>query len=330
MKMKFVTLNREVHKWGGVVLALFVVVISVTGLVLIHKRDLLSIMMKVEMTSVFIPGWYSEEMGKKGREVKALATATNEESGGVLMAGTKAGLMAQHEGRWTKMGEAIGGVEVTSLLLTERRWFAGTLRGLYQSRDGGRTWEAVKEGPLGEQKKLEVRIIQSSPWDPQTLWMGTMMGVYRSQDGGGHWEDLSAALPMVEKARKVVTIAFDPRYQGTVLFGTHNGLYRYDQTSGLAEAMEIDQMSAVASATQPRMTLDKYLTDLHTGKLFGDKLWMLYDLMAIGLVLFVGTGLYIWIYPTLAKRKKIRDQARLMREKRGGTKSSGAESVLGN
>jgi len=324
MKMKFVTLNREVHKWAGVVLALFVIVIGVTGVVLIHKKDLLSLK-KVEVPGALIPGWYAEEMGKKGKEVKALAVGSSDPTGSVLMAGTKAGLMARQEGRWTSMGEAIGGVEVTSLLLTERRWLAGTQHGLYQSLDSGRTWEAVKEGPLGEQKKLEVKTLQLSPWDPRTIWMGTMMGVYRSQDGGGHWEEFSAALPMEEKARKVTTIAFDPRHQGVVLFGTHDGLYRYDQASGVSESIEIDQMSAVAAAAKPRMTLDKYLTDLHTGKLFGDKLWALYDLTSIGLILFVGTGLYIWIYPTLAKRRKAREQERLASARRAG-----AEPASGN
>jgi len=327
MKMKFVTFNREVHKWVGVVLALFVIVIGVTGVVLIHKKDFRSLK-ETEVPGAFIPGWYSEEMGKKGKEVKALAVGTDDSTRGVLMAGTKAGLMARQEGRWMQMGEAIGGAEVTSLLLTERRWLAGTQHGLYQSLDSGRTWEAVKEGPLGEQKKLEVKTLQTSLRDPETIWMGTMMGIYRSQDGGEHWEDLSAVLPMEEKARHVATIAFDPRHPGVVLFGTHNGLYRYDQASGVSESMEIEQMSAIAVAAKPRMTLDKYLTDLHTGKLFGDKLWALYDFTSIGLILFVGTGLYIWIYPTLAKRRKAREQARLA-AKKSAAQLIGAGSVSG-
>ena len=68
-------------------------------------------------------------------------------------------------------------------------------------------------------------------------------------------------------------------------------------------------LTAVAAGAHREMTLEKYLTDLHTGKLFGDLFWPLYDLTAIAIVLFVGTGLYIWIYPTLAKRRKRRRAA---------------------
>lgn len=304
--MSVITLNRKVHKWVGVVLAVFVAVIGVTGLVLVHKKDLTSVLRTTEVSGALIPGWYAREMAERTREVKVIAVATDDPPGSILLAGTKAGLMIQQENRWARAGGGLDGVEITALLATDERWLVGTHRGLYQSLDRGRTWVPIKEGPLGGGKKLEVRTLQSSLSHPRFVWMGTQNGLYRSRDAGAHWEDVSAVLPVDEKARHVVAIAYAPGHQDTVLLGTHNGLYRYDQGSGEVSELGGTQLALLATAATPRMALDKYLTDLHTGKLFADRLWLLYDLTAISFVLFVGTGLYLWIAPALARRRKIR------------------------
>ncbi|MCZ7627335.1 MAG: PepSY domain-containing protein [Candidatus Methylomirabilis sp.] len=306
--MSFITLNRKVHTWVGVVLAVFVTVIGVTGLVLVHKKDLASILRTTEVSGALIPSWYAREMAEKAREIKAVAVGTKELTESALLTGTKAGLMMQQESRWARAGGDLDGVEVTALLATDERWLAGTRWGLFQSLDRGRTWAPIKDGPLGGGKKLEVRTLQLSLLHPRSVWMGTQNGLYRSRDGGAHWEDVSAVLPIDEKSRHVVAIAFAPGHQETVLVGTHNGLYRYNQTSGEVSELGGKQLALLATAAIPRMALDKYLTDLHTGKLFADRLWLLYDITAIGFVLFVGTGLYLWIYPTLARRRRLRLQ----------------------
>ena len=123
----------------------------------------------------------------------------------------------------------------------------------------------------------------------------------------------------MDKKQDVMTIAFVPHHPTTVLFGSHRGLYRYDSDQDIVSL--VDFSAAMATVPAPPMTLAKYLNDLHTGKLFAHKLWLVYDLIAIGLVLFVATGLYIWIYPKSVKWKKEREQAQ-MREARLASASS--------
>jgi len=319
--MKPITLNREVHKWAGIGLSVFILVITVTGFVLIHEKEW-KWLKKVDVPDALIPGWAAEGMIKKAGHIKAMSVVPAPNGGEpVLMAGTPVGLLTQDNGTWKSSAMTTGPVEVTAMLLTTRQWLIGTNRGLFQSDDEGRNWAAVTEGALGKSKGMKISTIQQSPFDSQTVFLGTKMGAYRSTDGGSHWESLNDRFPpttamaedkeMLEKAREVNTIAFDSNRPEMVFFGTQRGVYRYDQQSDLVVSLDLGQMVALAATTAPKMTLGKYLNDLHTGKLFADKLWTLYDLTALSLVLFVGTGFYIWIYPKSVKWRKEREEAKM-------------------
>lgn len=314
-KMKFITLNREVHKWLGIALALFTLIISLTGFVLIHKKEW-KWMKNIEVTSWLIPGWYADEMAKKGKEIKSLAFVPEAHAAkATILAGTKAGLASRQNGTWTASSLQAGGEEISSLLIASEQWFAGTHRGLYRSRDKGETWELVKSDLWQKPERLEVKTLAQSPEDLHTIWMGTKMGLYRSMDGGSHWEDFTHYLPDEEHAREVTALAFPAGLREVVLIGTHNGLYRYDGQAMTMAALNTDGLTQLSQTQTPHLTLDKYLDKLHDGKLFGDKLWLLYDLTAWSFVLFVATGLYIWIYPKSVKRKKEREQAKLAANK---------------
>jgi hypothetical protein len=54
------------------------------------------------------------------------------------------------------------------------------------------------------------------------------------------------------------------------------------------------------------LTLGKVMKDLHTGKLFGDRLWLVYDAISLALVMFVGTGVYLYLWPLVLRRRKQR------------------------
>ena len=194
-------------------------------------------------------------------------------------------------------------VEIKAILLTEQRWFTGTKELLYESLDKGKSWQVVKRGPFAKGKALETKSIEQSP-DGRVIWIGTKHGIYRSFDGGAEWEDMSDILPKGKESRHVSAIAFDPHTSSRLFIGTNKGLYAYDR--GATNAIEIKGLFAVAEKIEPQVTLGKYLTDLHTGKLFGDSLWLVYDLVAIAIIFFTGSGIYIWIYPFLIKWRKSR------------------------
>lgn len=315
-KMKFITLNREIHKWAGIVLSLGVLVITVTGFALLHDKTW-AWMKRTEVPAFFVPAWSLEGEKGKAKDVKALATTTGGGSAGPLVVGTKAGLY-RGDGTGVKpLALSAGQTEVTAILLGDERWLVGTPRGLFYSTDRGSSWDMTSEGPWGQSKRTKVNTLAADPVSPQTIYAGTKMGLYRSTNGGVNWENLSEraeiAVPVNEdgeerdKTQEVMTIAFEPNQPATVLFGTHRGLYRYDTAH---DAVSMVDLSVAVASVAPSMSWAKYLNDLHTGKLFAHKLWIVYDLIAIGLVLFVATGLYIWVYPKSVKWKKEREQAR--------------------
>jgi photosystem II stability/assembly factor-like uncharacterized protein len=81
-------------------------------------------------------------------------------------------------------------------------------RGVYRSRDGGRTWKAVLQldahtganGVAIDPKHPDTVYAtlwedRLGPWEDRNEYHGTAGGLYRSIDGGDHWERLGADFP---------------------------------------------------------------------------------------------------------------------------------------
>ncbi|NOY97712.1 MAG: DUF1080 domain-containing protein [Chloroflexi bacterium] len=60
--------------------------------------------------------------------------------------------------------------------------------GIYRSRDGGYTWEALSNAPFFEASTLRIAV---HPQDSQFLFAGTARGLFRSRDGGQTWETVN-------------------------------------------------------------------------------------------------------------------------------------------
>lgn len=288
----------------GVCLAFFLLVMSVTGFYLIHKKDLPSFK-KVAVSNLFIPQKTIKKISKRLSEITFVSVTAGEESDSLLLAGTKTGLNVRQGDLWNRVPRW-DGVEIKAIFLGSDRWLAGTKRGLHESIDRGIRWTMLRRGPFKMKKKHDVRTIEASPWAPSELWLGTKGDLYRSLDGGEQWERMSDLLPSEKRSRSITTIAFDSQVEGTVLIGTEGGLYIYKRNG--SHAVKILDVFSETSASVT-LTLDKYIDRLHTGKLFGGRLWFFYDLTAISVILFVGTGLYIWSYPKIAQKKKWRRQS---------------------
>lgn len=296
---KAVTLARKVHRSAGMSLALFVSLLAVTGLALIHQKSW-TWLKRVDVPVSLVPTWGTAMMTQKAGQIKALAIDHGADTAGVdLVAATKSGLFGQKSGRWSLLMPAADQPEVTAVLIMESRWLIGTQQGLFKSDDAGETWTASgEEGrPMGK-----ITTIQRSPSQPDILFVGSKTGAHISRDSGGHWTALAGPSgSATDLATEITVIAFDPSQLDYAFVGTKRGLYRYHQKAGTVEAVDLEPLERLVAAMPMKMTLDVYLNDLHTGKLFGDRLWPLYDLTAAALVLFVGTGVYMWIYPKLRR-----------------------------
>ncbi len=104
---------------------------------------------------------------------------------------------------------AVAGVPGDPLVV----WVGAATGGLWQSKDGGLSWEARFE----QQDSSSIGSVALWPTDPDVVWVGTGegnprnsssvgTGIYRSADGGMNWEHLG-----LELSEKIHRILLDPR-----------------------------------------------------------------------------------------------------------------------
>ncbi|MBN09311.1 MAG: glycosyl hydrolase [Flavobacteriaceae bacterium] len=119
-------------------------------------------------------------------------------------------------------------------------WNKGGERGLYKTKNGGKTWKRV----LGDDKWTGATDIIIDPRDPQTLYAATwdrhrtvaaLMGggpgtaIYRSDDGGDNWTKLTNGIPKSNKGK--IGLAISPQnpdvvYAAIELDRTTGGVFK--------------------------------------------------------------------------------------------------------
>ncbi|MDF1801145.1 MAG: sialidase family protein [Planctomycetota bacterium] len=159
------------------------------------------------------PPRYTEESGHKMKEIWTLAGGA-----GVLYAGVdEAGLFESRDA-----GRSWSEVQGLSQLPSRPSWFPGfgglcahhvltagprvwtgiSSVGVFESADGGATWEARNEGVPAQIEDEHfkdigscVHAIVADPADPDRMWRQDHVGMFRSTNGGRTWERAQAGLP---------------------------------------------------------------------------------------------------------------------------------------
>jgi len=103
---------------------------------------------------------------------------------------------------------------------------AGTLKGVYQSNDGGERWKLIS--PAGSQELHEVESIAIDPVDPQIIYAGTWHLPWKTVDGGQHWANIKQG---VIDDSDVFSIIVDPKDPKIVYASACSGIYK-SQTAG--------------------------------------------------------------------------------------------------
>ncbi len=103
---------------------------------------------------------------------------------------------------------------------------AGTLKGVYQSTDGGSQWKLIS--PEGSQELHEVESIAIDPKDPKTIYAGTWHLPWKTTDGGAHWNNIKQGL--IDDS-DVFSIIVDPKQPNEMYLSACSGIYK-SVTSG--------------------------------------------------------------------------------------------------
>src|SRR5215471_4206347 len=94
-------------------------------------------------------------------------------------------------------------------------WFRGSAGGgVFESKDGGRSW---KLAGLGDQA---VRALEQSLSEPKVWVAGTRTGVFRSVDDARSWQRITRADDL--ELQNVDSLAVDPRDSQTIYVGTYH------------------------------------------------------------------------------------------------------------
>jgi photosystem II stability/assembly factor-like uncharacterized protein len=147
---------------------------------------------------------WQPDAGSAQRTVRAFGFARQ-----LTVAGTDAGLLVSHDaGQWTPAG--LGQVAVSAVAVAAvtdpLRLVAGgdTTRGteplpLFDSRDGGQSWQVV-DGAVGGSSMVSSLTAGPSVGGSRPLLMGTNTGLYSSADQGVDWQAItgSGALPSTD------------------------------------------------------------------------------------------------------------------------------------
>lgn len=98
---------------------------------------------------------------------------------------------------------------------------AGTLKGIYRSKDNGKQWELIS--PPGSTEIHEVGSIAIDPKDPNIIYAGTWHLPWKTVDGGAHWQSIKQGI--IDDS-DVFSIIIDPTSPNIVFASACSGIYK--------------------------------------------------------------------------------------------------------
>ncbi len=128
---------RWLHIWAGLAASLMIVVISVTGILLVHRKEL-------QLSQIMIP---MQQSGKTS-DIDAWSGASL--SDGSLIVAARQGVFVREAGEWRLAIPEQGRIVVRG----DHRIWAGTRGGLYVSEDQGVNW--YKTDAIGDIRALSL------------------------------------------------------------------------------------------------------------------------------------------------------------------------------
>jgi len=169
---------RILHKWLGLACFIFILILSVSGILLMHSDSLE--LEKRMIAGRFLPEQYFNVAGAR-RVVQSLA-AISEKDTLVLFAGTDHGLFRSGDSgqSWVELKEGLFSHDIRVLTVNPKDSqviYAGTSQGIFKSEDQGESWSEWFDKASGL-TNVFVNDLLINPRDTDILYAATQGGLF--------------------------------------------------------------------------------------------------------------------------------------------------------
>ncbi len=221
MNINYFKQTRVLHKWMGLACFIFILVLSVSGILLMHSDSL-------ELEKKMVGGQYLPKkyfsVGGSPLVVQSLAV-TSSNGAQVIFAGTDHGLFRSGVSgqSWTKLQQGLFSHNIRVLAVSPEDpqvIYAGTPMGIFKSEDQGESWSQWIDQASGLTNAF-INDLLIDPKDPDILYAATQGGLFVSNDGGDFWEP--SGIPENQDVR---TIRFSAAQPDHLIIGTGTGTFR--------------------------------------------------------------------------------------------------------
>ena len=247
---------------------------------------------------------FEGSLAKKSRDVHFVRFSSKVRS---LYIGTAGGIFKSADGgkHWDKKWEGAlpSPLSLISLDTDPEFIYAGTPDGLYKSYNRGITW--IHNTTPDE----AVRQLIVDPENTTHIYMGTTHHVFVSPDGGDTWNPLSFKEGNRATLDSLTLIRSARQSSPTLIAGTSGGLFISKNGGRTWKETSLAATIQQLSGGHLKMDLVKLMTEIHTGRFFGDYVYLLVDIATVGLMVLVFSGFGLAFYrKRIAKSKQVKNQ----------------------
>jgi len=255
---------RKWHRYLGIWTALLVLMLSITGILLVHKKEL-----GLNRVMVSLPGSTSPADAEPWQMLAA---------GNRAVIATKQGIYIRMNETWLRTLP----FTVRSIKKVDNRLYAATRQGLHESSDNGERWQQV----------LPAQDVRALDYSNNQLVAASTTAIFVNSGGSGQWTQLGAGFKKPLDVREVA------QFDGEPWLVAKEGVFR------LIDGKLQKQSLTLPAGMTEQVELQKIISDLHNGKLGGGVLITAIDLTAAGLIFLTVSGIWIWWVPRRKKLQK--------------------------
>ncbi len=168
--------------------------------------------------------------------------------------------------------------------------YAGTRDGLYKSYNRGITWV------LDKTLDKATHQLVVDPGNTTHIFLGTKRQLFVSPDGGDTWKPIEFDENDGATLDQLTLVRSDQQFFPILIVGTSKGLFISKNEGQAWKETTLAKSIQQNSGGHLKMDLVKLMTEIHTGRFFGDYVYLLVDIATVGLILLVFSGFGLALY----------------------------------